>query len=294
MNIPQVALASVILSLLTACGGGGGDGSPSVSGEIGGTATKGPVKNATVAAFGISGGHAGAQIATATTDASGNFMLSIGSYSGPVMLQASGGTYADEARGISMTMASGDMLTAVMPSIAAGTTNNGVQLTPVTAMAQAMADHMAGGMTDANIRASNTAMGNYFSIGDILHVRPMNPLVTGSGAGAAMDARNYGMTLAAMSQYAKSLNMAVSSAMATAMMTDASDGIMNGKNDAGQISMTMGGMMGGSMMPTDAGTSGLAAAMSSFIVSAANTSGVTEADMATLVQKLTHSNGRIQ
>jgi hypothetical protein len=119
----------------------------------------------------------------------------------------------------------------------------------------------------------------------------MNPLVP--GAGATLDAKNYGMTLAAMSQYAKTLNMAVSSTLVTAMMNDASDGVMNGKKGTGSISMAMGGMMGSSMMAATAGTSGLASAMTAFMNSAANASGLSTADMAALMLKLNTTNGQI-
>jgi hypothetical protein len=101
------------------------------------------------------------------------------------------------------------------------------------------------------------------------------------------------MTLAAMSQYAKSLNMPISSTLVAAMMDDAADGMMDGKVGANQISMVMGGMMGNSAMASTAGTGSLATAMNSFMTSAANMSGLTVADMAALMQKLINSNGRI-
>ena len=294
MTPVRTLTATFCLSFLAACGGGGGgDNSAPVAGVISGTVTKGPIGNATVAAYGISAGKMGTQIATASTDTQGNFTLTIGSYAGPVMLQVSGGHYTDEATGTVMDMAAGDVMTAAMATITAGATTGGVQLTPVTAMAQAMADHLAGGMTDANIAAANTAMGNYFSIADILHSPPMNPLVPGSGAGASQDARNYGMTLAAMSKYAQTQGMSLSSAMVTAMMSDAADGIMDGKNGAGQISMSMGGTMGHAMMAPTAGKSGLATAMTGFMNSAANASGMTAADMAALILKLTNCDGHI-
>ena len=218
-------LATVTLSFLAGCGGGGDGGtSVSVQAVISGTATAGPVSTATVAAYGISGGQMGAQLAAATTDANGNFTVAIGSYAGPVTLQVSGGSYTDEATGTAMTMAPGDVMTVAIPSVAAGSTTSGVQVTAMTAMAQTLAQHMAGGMTDANITAANTAMGNYFSVSDIVHVQPMNPLVTGSGAGASQDSQNYGMTLAAMSKYAQTLGMSASSAMVSALMNDAADG----------------------------------------------------------------------
>jgi hypothetical protein len=117
--------------------------------------------------------------------------------------------------------------------------------------------------------------------------------VAGAGASAGDDARNYGMTLAAMSHYALSQNRLNSSSMVTAMMNDASDGVMNGKHGADPISMPMHGMMGGGMMTATAGTSGLATAMTDFMNSAANASGTTATHMAELLHKLSHSDGHL-
>lgn len=226
-----IATAALALLLTTACGGGGGGGTgdPGVgTGSISGSVTKGPVANANVVAYAIAGGAMGAQLGSATTDASGNFTVTMGAHDGPVMLRVSGGSYRDEATGATMAMGAGDVMTAVMPAMPAGANVSGIQVTPLTSMAQARAQQMAGGMTAANIAAANAAMGNYFMVSDILHVHPMNPLVQGSGAGSGADARNYGMTLAAMSQYAKSLDMPLSSAMVALMVSDASDGVMDG------------------------------------------------------------------
>ena len=294
MNTIRLSLSTLIVSVLAACGGGGTDSvDTSPQGSISGTVTKGPVGNAAVTAFGIGNGQMGSQIGMATTDVNGNFTMTVAGHTGPVMFQVSGGRYIDEATGTSMAMGSGDMMAAVMPNIDAGASYNGIQVTPVTAMAQAMANRMAGGMTDANIVAANAAMGRYFAVADILHTQPMNPLVTGSGASAGQDARNYGMTLASMSKYAQSQGMSSSSAMMTLLMNDAADGVMNGRNGAGQISMSMGGMMGGGMMSPTAGTSGLAGAMTGFMNSNMNASGITAADMTALIQKLANSNGHL-
>lgn len=281
--------------LVAACGGGGaadnvGSGG---TGVVSGTVTKGPVGNASVTAYGVSSGQAGAQIGTASTDSKGNFSMTIGSYAGPVMLQMSGGSYIDEATGTSMTMAQGDVMTAVMPSVALNANSSGVQVTPLTAMAQAMAQHMTGGMTEANIAAANTAMGGNFLVSDILHVQPMNPLVAGSGAGASVDAQNYGMTLAAMSQYTQqTLRLSSSSAVVTAMMMDATDGVLDGMAGAAPVQMGgMGGMGGGMMLPPTAGTSGMGAAMDVFMRDPTrNKSGVMTPD---LVKKLMGAGGPV-
>ena len=282
---------------LFGCGGGGGsvDGAAaSMDGAITGTTVKGPVSGATVQAFAIHNGNVGPQIGTGTTDPQGNFTLSIGSHSGPVMLRMSGGTYIDEATGISVAMGSGDVMTSLMPHADAGAVMGGAHITPLTSMAQVMAQAMSGGMSPANISAANAAIGNYFSIGDILYTHPMNPLTPGSGSGATQDMRNYGIMLAAVSQYANTIGMPFSSAMVTAMMDDASDGVMNGRMGNTQITMGgSGGMMGHGPFPTNAGTSDLANAMMAFMGSAMNRSGLTVGDMQSLHDKMAASNGHI-
>lgn len=293
-NRARLVGAIVVTLLLAACGGGGLDvvGSGG-TGVVNGSVTKGPVGNASVTVFRISDGQIGAQIGAGSTDANGNFTLSIGSHAGPVMVKVGGGTYKDEATGLVMTMGANDGLTAVIPDIAAVAGTGAIQVTPVTTMAQGMAQQMNSGMTRANIASANAALGNYFAVSDILRVHPLNPLVPSSGIGAAQDARNYGMTLAAMSQYAKALDLPVSSALVTAMANDASDGLMDGRMRTAQIVMPMGGMMGTRAMAITSGTSSLAASMRDFLNSGNNVSGVTPQEMAALMEKLTTSGGQI-
>ena len=281
------------MSLLYGCGGGGSSattpgGTTGANGMISGTAVKGPISGGTVTAYAITNGTTGMQLANGTTDSQGHFNISIGDYAGSIMLQMSGGTYVDEATGVTVSMAPGDMMTAVMTTLSTGSTVTGIQVTPLTSMAQAMANNMAGGMMDANITAANTAIGNYFIVNDILHTPPMNPLVSGSSGTATQDMKNYGMAIAAMSQSAKDMGMTSSSSMVTAMINDASDGVMNGL--MGSTPVMMGGMMAGSsLMTTTAGTSGLATEMATFMTSTLNKSGVTAGDMTELMNKLTTS-----
>jgi hypothetical protein len=266
------------------------------TGTISGTAVKGPVSNANVSALAIgSNGATGAQIGSVVTDGSGNFTMQVGGYSGPLMLQMTGGTFPDEATGTRMQMGATDMMTAAIPNMTAGATLNGIEITPLTSMAQRMAQNMSGGMTQANIAQSNSAIGRYCDVSDILSVHPMDPTASGSGAAANQDQRNYGMMIAAMSEYASTIGMPSTSGMVTAMMDDASDGIMNGMMGGSRIDMgRMGGMMGGTMMQPDAGTSALAGAMTSFMLSAQNKSGITLQDIQSLIDKLDASNGVIQ
>jgi hypothetical protein len=280
---------------LVACGGGdaGTTHSQAVNGTISGTAMMGPVAGAAVAAFAITGGAKAAQMGSGTTDPQGHFTVSVGDYAGPVLLEMSGGTYTDEAAGATMATQAGDLMTCVTPPLAAGATTTGLQVTPLTSIAQSRAQNMAGAMTVANVTAANDAIGGYFAMNDILHTAPMSPLAAGSGAGATQDMKNYGIAIAAMSQYAKNIGMTTSSGIVTAMMKDASDGVMNGMMGSTPVSMAgMGGMMSGTMQPT-AGGAGLAAAMSQFVASAMNKSGVAMAEMQPLIDKLTGSSGQL-
>ncbi len=143
------------------------------------------------------------------------------SHSGPFMLQMSGGNYMDEASGSPMSMGPNDVMTCVISQMPAGSTLSGIQMTPLTSMSQSMAQNMTGGMNAMNINRANSAVGNYFGVSDITTVHPMDPTMSGSGASATQDMRNYGMTMAAMSQYAKNIGMPLSSGMVTAMMNDA-------------------------------------------------------------------------
>ena len=292
-----LAVTGLALSL-AACGGGGGGGPgggttppPPVTGTVSGTAVKGPVSGGTMTAYALSNGAMGAKIASATTGDDGSFSLSMGSYAGPVMLQMTGGTYTDEATGANMPMMAGDVMTAVLPNMTAGQTLNGIQVTPLTAMAQTMAQHMSGGMTDANITAANSNVGQYFMVSDVLNNIPMNPLTSGSGNAATQDQINYGMALAAMSQYAQTQGMSSSSAMVTAMMNDATDGVMDGK--MGGSDVMMGGMNMSMSLPSTAGTTGLATAMSAFVNSAQNHSGVAASTVQSLMNQLNGSNGHM-
>jgi len=292
-NRSGVTTAALVAKLNGASGHVLSGGPAMTRASVSGTAYNGTTSKATVAAFAVNNGAQGAQLASTAADGQGNFTLPLGSYTGAVMLQMSGGTYTDEATATTMVMRTGEIMSAVMPAVGAGANVTGIWITALTSMAQTRAMGMSGGMTEANIATANAAMGNYFSVGDILRTRPMIPTLAGAGAGATQDARNYGMTLAAMSEYAKTLGITVSSTMVTAMMSDAADGVMDGMHAGNPISMSMGGMMGGGSMASSAGTSGLATAMTSFMNSAANASGLTTADMAALIQKLAESNGHI-
>jgi hypothetical protein len=293
-------LLFIFLMAVVGCGGGGASSplasQPGSGGLISGTAFKGPLASATVIAFAINNGVLGAQIGSGETGGAhevGTFAISIGDYSGPVMLQVSGGLYMDEATGSLESMQQGDVMTCVIPSVSADAVLSGILVTPLTSMAQTMAQGLPGGMTPTNITAANAAVGSYFLVSDILFTQPIDPLTQGSGSGADQDMIDYGISIAAISQYAKDIGMPFSSGMVTAMMKDASDGRMDGMMMGSPIILG-GGLPAGILMASNAGTSGLANAMTEFVLNTQlNVSGVTLQDVKSLINKLMTTNGII-
>jgi hypothetical protein len=106
------------VGLLTACGGGGGGGGSdeapaaapssgsgtvsaggSDSDTVTGGVTKGPVSGATVLFYPVDqfGFPLAAEIATATTNASGNFSVTLPAGAGTVLVESFGGSYVDES-----------------------------------------------------------------------------------------------------------------------------------------------------------------------------------------------------
>jgi hypothetical protein len=270
-------------------------GGSAAAGKVSGAVFNGDMSQGMVTAYAVNNGTRGAQIASTAMDSSGEFSMSLGSYAGPMMLQVTGGTFADEATSTTMHMGSSDVMTAVMTGITGGAQVSGICITAVTSMAQARAAGMSGGMTDANIAAANTAVGNYFMMSNLLTTRPIDMTMAGSGttSGVTQEQMNHGAAIAAMSQSAKRLGMTTtSSAFVTSMMNDATDGTMNGMMGSTQIQMG-GGMMGGGMMGSHSGTSDLATDMTSFMDSAKNRSGLTSANVNALIQTLSSSNGTL-
>jgi len=268
--------------------------SVNASGTINGTAINGPLADAEITAFSITdNGTKGESAGVGLTDVQGNFSISVGDHSGPVLLGMSGGHYIDEATGININLSQNDHMTSAILSHPVDSIMNSIRITPLTTMTQDMAQTMFGGMTHENIMSENNAVAHYFEISDILHVKPMDPGTAGTGTGADQDMINYGMVIAAMSQYASMINLPHSFGIVANFIDDASDGHLDGMRRSSQIMMRE-GMMGNMLMPANAGSGLLADAMEEFIYSPMNKSSITAQEMETLFNRLHSSNGIIQ
>lgn len=248
MNIQRILLI-ISLSLLAACGGGG------TSGTTGGTATpaatvikgvasKGVITNGTVTVYALTAsGAKGAQLGTGSTDGSGAYSIAIGSYSGPVVVEAHG-SYTDEATGLIKTVPAATPLRAALAG-ASGTVT--LPVTPLTELAV----QQAGTLTAANISAANSLVSSSFKL-DIIATVPVAATAAAFQSGSATQAqKDYALTLAAVSQQMQSSGTDLSTTLSA---------INSGITSAGLTTQTAAAITG---------------AASTFIASPANQTGTT-------------------
>lgn len=104
--------------------------------------------------------------ATATTDGQGNYTIDLGSYSGPVLLQSTGGTYTDTVTGQTVPIPNGVVLSSFVPAATSGT--NTTQITGLTTMEANLALALMGPPQNEDaMHASNDAQSQvekYFGV----------------------------------------------------------------------------------------------------------------------------------
>jgi hypothetical protein len=196
-----LGLSVVVSTLLAGCGGDSSAPPPVASANtVSGIVSKGLVSGSTVCAFAITEGAKGAQIGNCvTTDASGHYSINLGSYAGPLLFQATGGSYINEATGASVTLTA--PLSSLLP--ATPTSTSVLAVTALTELAFQNANSRADGLTTSNILAATSTVQNNFGVPDIVGTVPVNALMIPAGTSAAQ--KTYTLALATVAQYQNSL-----------------------------------------------------------------------------------------
>ena len=202
-----------------------GQNPPALTGSV----VKGPVSGATVNLFALnSDGAKGSLIGNANTDSHGNFTVNLtATPQGPILAESSGGSYVNEISGVTETLSSTDILTAVLP---AGTTVAAV--TPLTHMAATRARVLAAaGLPLATaVKAANTGVAQQYQLMDIIGTLPVSINDAAQIATAVLEQRRYGLVLAGITKVAADLNVRPID-LAQAFATDMEDGILDGLGD---------------------------------------------------------------
>jgi hypothetical protein len=185
------AIAGIILLGLAGCGGGGGGGTPTT--VVSGTASKGLVRNAKVQAFSITAPNTFNLLKEGVTDVNGNYSLDLGSYTGPVKVEVSGGEFKDETTGAFTPMLF--TIRAVIGNTALG--SNNMMVTGLTEIAVKKIEGSANQFDAASIDQANRTVASFFGVSDIIGTAPADVTVGGGGD------TSYGLALASLMQYAK-------------------------------------------------------------------------------------------
>lgn len=201
MKIKRIAAIILSFSLFTifGCGGGGGSAPGPASTIVSGTAAKGPVSGGTVTVYAVRNGAVDpTPLGTpfTPTPANGSYTVNIGSYTGPVLIEITGGTYVDEATG-----AISDIQAVPLRAFVAHASGNvSAAVTALTEIAAKRIVDSGAPITESLISTTNSDVGSTFGVGDIIGTQPVDAAATGA-AGAPAAQQEYGMALAALSKY---------------------------------------------------------------------------------------------
>ena len=174
-------------ALIAGCGGGSSDSAPPVTTSVSGSVVKGPVGGATVCAFKAIATGKGEALPCATSTSSGAYVLEL-TYVGDVVIEASGGSYVDEATGLTRTLS--DPMQVMLS--AQGGTATGV-ITPLTSAAFSKSKGMSGGATHANFGLAVASVATQFNLSGV-NLATTLPVVTGTP-------NAYGRIVRAVSQF---------------------------------------------------------------------------------------------
>ena len=167
---------------------------PAVSTTVTGAVVKGPVSGAQVCVYAVAANGRGSALGSCTTsDAAGNYSFAVPAGAGPLWVEATGGTYTDEATGAAATLPAGSPLRSLITANAGTVTT---MLTPLTTLAlnAAGASVGTGGTLDA--AAFNAAAAQLLRSFNL----PVTLNITGTVPAFGSGINSYGTALTAISQ----------------------------------------------------------------------------------------------
>lgn len=169
-------------------------GTGGVSTTVSGVVVKGPVSGAQVCAYTVAGSARGTPLGSCTpTDASGNYSFAVPAGTGPLWMEATGGTYTDEVTGIATTLPVGSPLRSIVTANAGTVTT---MLTPLTTMALNAAAATVGSGGTLNTAAFNTAAAQLLNTFNLPSTLNITATVPAFGTGI----NSYGTALTVISQ----------------------------------------------------------------------------------------------
>jgi hypothetical protein len=197
------ALPALLTTLaLVACGSDddtpvtspGTAAAPTSTTTISGAVVKGPVAGAQVCGYSVSGSTRGTALGSCTTtDASGNYSFSVPVGTGPLWVEATGGTYTDEVSATTVSVPAGSPLLSLITANGATVTT---MITPLTTLAFNTARSTAGASGTLDASAYATAVAQLLSTFNLPAGLDINTTAPVFGT----DINSYGTALTAISR----------------------------------------------------------------------------------------------
>ncbi|MFQ5653327.1 MAG: IPT/TIG domain-containing protein [Planctomycetota bacterium] len=185
------ALSVMVLAIAAAgCGGGGGGGGAAAipaKTTVNGLAFKGPLGGATVQIHTLlSTGVRGSLLGSGVSQADGTFEITFDPHTGPIWIEVTGGSYADEATGAAVSVPVDTPLFGVGESQQGSVKVVVSALSHLVAMrARSLASHPESSATEA-VRNATRMVEDYFGLQDLAHLTPADltagPVAPGGAA----------------------------------------------------------------------------------------------------------------
>lgn len=270
-------------------------------GIVAGRVLKGPVKGASVTVYRLTGSTRGAVAGTATTDDAGAFRAGVGTATGPFLVVATGGTFADEASGVPVALNTAE-LTALVPAFELETKLESLLVSPVSHLAAGLALRWVDVEGKTLAAADAEAWQHLNSHFGGLDWHSVSPTDLTTAAGATLDEpARAGLLLAALSMESRLMAEAAGLtpggrvnplSLLQALYDDVTaDGFFDGQGRNGQLVLPQGGAVsqtGPSATALDGQTArtALAQGVAKFLGSDRHVSRITLADAQQLIVAL--------
>jgi hypothetical protein len=160
------------------------------------------ISGAQVTVYAFGDGNRGARLGGTTSDAEGNFSVDIQSKDQLILLEASGGSYVEQATGTTVTIPSGDVLQAIV-SFKSGA-SIGAMVTPLTHLVSGLTSYKAGSGTPAAqaFTEAQSIIDQYFTL-DTNTVIPVDITDSNTTVSTLSSEALYGFYLASISNWSK-------------------------------------------------------------------------------------------
>ncbi|WP_260260643.1 hypothetical protein [Vibrio intestinalis] len=206
-SVARLLSLGIVSIALSACGGGEGDSTPPARnvGSISGNVFDAPVNGATIQVWEYEDGKIGRKLGSTTSDAFGDYKVSIESISQPVLISAQGGSYTDPLTNETISVSNGKIIRLDSVVNFSEGSNHKAMLTPLSNIAAGLAKYkMAQGVSSRDaVSQSISTVSDMYGF-DINKTEPVD-ITRGGQSSYASDGHKYGALLTAYSSFSHDL-----------------------------------------------------------------------------------------